>query len=34
MRNKVNDFSVDGVFNDSDIARSADKAYSKDKGKL
>jgi len=24
MRNKVDDFSVDGVFNDSDIARSTD----------
>lgn len=31
MRNKVNDFNADKVFNDnSDIARSADAAYSKD----
>jgi hypothetical protein len=35
MRNKVNDFSADKVFNEnSDIARETDKSYNKDLGKL
>jgi DNA invertase Pin-like site-specific DNA recombinase len=34
MRNKVNDFSVDGMFQDSDISRSADAQFSHDSGRL
>jgi hypothetical protein len=34
IRNKVNDFSVDGVFDDSRVSRSVDSAYGKDAGQL
>jgi hypothetical protein len=34
LRNKVNDFSVDSVFQDSDIKRNTDEIYSEDAGKL
>jgi len=34
IRNKVNDFSVDGVFDDSDISRSADSQFAHDSGNL
>jgi len=34
MKNKVNDFSADQVFDNSDITRKTDAAYSKDEGKL
>jgi len=34
IRNKVNDFSVDGVFDDSRVSRSVDTSYSRDSGRL
>jgi len=34
MKNKVNDFSADQVFDNSDIARRTDTAYAKDAGNL
>jgi len=34
MKNKVNDFSADQVFDNSDIARRTDAAYSKDAGNV
>jgi len=34
MKNKVNDFSEDGLFDNSDIARSTDTIYNKDQGQL
>ncbi len=34
IRNKVNDFSVDGIFDDSDIKRSADDHLARDGGRL
>jgi hypothetical protein len=34
IRNKVNDFSVDGIFDDSDIERSTDSQLARDGGRL